>query len=209
MDKRHWIAAVLVVSLGLNLVGAGALLARWYMGSPSPPMVWALQGMDQSVRQQMRPLLRDKSEAVAPLRRAYRESLKDIRKVVTSEPLDEVALAAALADMRAVSTRYQLEMHNTALELLPKMSREQRVRLLQRLMQGGAVATAGGARVKNHPDHLVPRPPGTRPLPCQNRGRDPPPVQLTGATAATRQPNSRQYPGKQSAGSRCPQGGGC
>lgn len=154
MDKRHWIAAVLVVSLGLNLVGAGALLARWYMGSPSPPMIWALQGMDQSVREQMRPLLRDKSEAVAPLRRAYRESLRDIRKVVTAEPLDEAALAAALADMRAVSTRYQLEMHNTALELLPKMSREQRVRLLHRLMQGAA----GGDR-RGREGEKPPRPP--------------------------------------------------
>ena len=173
MDKRHWIAAVLVVSLGLNLVGAGALLTRWYMGSPSPPMIWALQGMDQSVREQMRPLLRDKSEAVAPLRRAYRESLRDIRKVVTAEPLDEAALAAALADMRAVSTRYQLEMHNTALELLPKMSREQRVRLLQRLMKGVAGGDRRGRQGEKPPRPPRPEAPGDAPTSLSEQGGRP------------------------------------
>ena len=34
MAKRHWIAGVLVVSLALNLLGVGALSARWAMGGP-------------------------------------------------------------------------------------------------------------------------------------------------------------------------------
>ena len=36
MAKRHWIAVLLVVSLGLNLLGAGALLARLTMRSDLP-----------------------------------------------------------------------------------------------------------------------------------------------------------------------------
>ncbi|MCH1493246.1 MAG: periplasmic heavy metal sensor [Luminiphilus sp.] len=156
MAKRHWIAAVLVVSLGLNLLGAGALLARWSMGGAPTPMMWAFHTMDESTRNRMRPLLKDSGEAIAPLRREFRENLRDIKRIVTSDPLDEVSLAQALAALRDVSGRYQLEMHKAALEVLPGLSREQRVRVYRRLMQSGGDRHGRSGDRPPRPDH--PRP---------------------------------------------------
>ncbi len=137
MAKRHWIAVVLVVSIGLNLMGAGALAVRWFTGPAPPTMMWALEGMDESIRSQVRPALREKMAVVAPIRRELRKVFADIRRVVTAESLDEAALTVALAELRDVSGRYQLEIHTAALEVLPQLSREQRIRVLRRLLHAG------------------------------------------------------------------------
>lgn len=137
MAKRHWIAALLVVSLGLNLLGAGALLARLTMSSPPGPMAWAMGDLDPSTRERVGQALRGRMQQVAPVRREFKRSQAEIKRVVSSDPLDEAALTQALVNLRDISQRYQLQLHNIALDVLPQLSTEQRRRATHRLLRAG------------------------------------------------------------------------
>ena len=68
-------------------------------------------------------------QEVAPVRREFKRSqAEELKRVVSSDPLDEVALTQALVNLRDVSQRYQLQLHNIALDVLPELSSEQRRR---------------------------------------------------------------------------------
>ena len=86
-------------------------------------MAWAMRDLDPSTRERVgqrhcvvackkwRPCVGSLSAA--------RQKLK---RVVSSDPLDEVALTQALVNLRDVSQRYQLQLHNIALDVLPELS---------------------------------------------------------------------------------------
>lgn len=159
MAKRHWIAVLLVVSLGLNLLGAGALLARLTMSSPPEPMAWAMGDLDPSTRQRVGQALRGRMQQVAPVRREFKRSQAEIKRVVSSDPLDEAALTQALVNLRDVSQRYQLQLHNIALDVLPELSSEQRRRATHRLLRAGADQCGRPDRNPQRHDSKNPPPP--------------------------------------------------
>jgi len=159
MANRHWIAALLVVSLGLNLLGAGALLARFTMSSPPGPMAWAMRDLDPSTRERVGQELRGRMQEVAPLRREFKRSQTEIKRVVSSDPFDEVALKQALATLRDVSQRYQLQLHNIAQDVLPQLSTEQRRRATHRLLRAGTDQCDRQGRNRQRHDGKNPPPP--------------------------------------------------
>jgi uncharacterized membrane protein len=159
MAKRHWIAGVLVVSLALNLLGVGALAARWAMGSPPGPMAWAMRDMDSATRERVGEALRGRMKEVAPVRQEFRQSQVELKRVVSSDPLDEVALSQALITLRDVSQRYQLQLHTIALDILPQLSSKQRRRAVHALLQAGPERFGRHDRKRNHPEGERPRPP--------------------------------------------------
>jgi len=138
MARRHWIAGLLVVSLSLNLLGAGALLARWAMGGPLTPMAWAVRDLDPIARERVHTALRGRNKDVVSVRQEFRQSQAEIKRLVSINPLDEAALAQALVTLRDVSQRYQLQLHNLALDVLPQLSTEQRRQAVHRLLRAGA-----------------------------------------------------------------------
>ena len=159
MAKRHWIAGVLVVSLALNLLGVGALSARWAMGGPQAPMAWAMRDMDSDTRERMGEALRGRMQEVAPVRREFRQSQVELKRVVSSDPLDEAALSQALITLRDVSRRYQSQLHTIALDILPQLSSKQRRRAVHALLQAGPGRAGLHDRRPNHPEGERSRPP--------------------------------------------------
>ncbi len=159
MAKRHWIAGVLVVSLALNLLGVGALSARWAMGGPQAPMAWAMRDMDSDTRERMGEALRGRMQEVAPVRREFRQSQMELKRVVSSDPLDEAALSQALITLRDVSQRYQLQLHTIALDILPQLSSKQRRRAVHALLQAGPGRVGRHDRKPNQPEGERHRPP--------------------------------------------------
>lgn len=167
MAKRHWMAALLIVSLGINLLAAGVLLGRWSMSGPPPPMSWAFKGMDPETRAQLRPRLKETTAEIAPLRAEFRRTTRKIRDIAMAEPLDSTALAEALEELRQVSQRYQVQVHGAALEVLPELSSQQRLQVLRRVFESQVDRRAGGRRPRDEahggqgelrPEHPLPPP---------------------------------------------------
>lgn len=167
MAKRHWIAGLLVLSLGINLLGAGALMARWAMNAHPSPMAWAMRDMDPATRERMGAVLRGHMQEVAPIRREFRQSQAAMKRVVSSNTLDEAALAQALSNFRDVSQRYQLQLHTIAQEVLPQLTADQRRRAIHRLLQAGTDHWPHQGRKPHRPDGERSRPP---PEPEQGAG---------------------------------------
>ena len=168
MAKRHWMAALLIVSLGINLLAAGVLLGRWSMSGPPPPMSWAFKGMDPETRAQLRPRLKETMAEIAPLRAEFRRTARKIRDIAAAEPLDSTALAEALEELRQVSQRYQVQVHGAALEVLPELSSQQRLQVLRRVFESHVDRRAGAraSRDNAHRGQGEPRPvQAPRPLP--------------------------------------------
>ena len=162
MAKRHWMAALLIVSLGINLLAAGVLVGRWSMSGQPPPMSWAFKGMDPETRAQLRPKLKETMEVIAPLRAEFRHTARKIRDIAAAEPLDSTALAEALEELRQVSQRYQIQVHDAALDVLPELSSRQRLQVLRRVFESRVDRRAGGRRPGDdaHRDQGKPRPSG-------------------------------------------------
>ena len=159
MVKRYWIAGLLVVSLGLNFLGAGALVARYAMGSPPGPMAWAMRDMDHATRERVEDALRGRMQEVAPVRSEFRQIQAELKRVVSSDPLDEAALSQALITLRDVSQRYQLQLHTIALDILPQLSSKQRRRAVRALLQAGPSRGGRHDRKPYQPEGERPRQP--------------------------------------------------
>ncbi len=135
MTKRHWLYLLLVVSLAINLLVAGALSARWLLGlQPEPPMAWSVRDLPQTTRQQLNPVFEEAIDTLVPLRRALRERERELRVVLQGEDIDSAALEAALASMRESSEAYQREMHRLALKVLPTLTPRERGMVMHQLM---------------------------------------------------------------------------
>ena len=165
MAKRHWMAALLIVSLGINLLAAGVLLGRWSMSGPPPPMSWAFKGMDPETRAQLRPRLKETMAEIAPLRAEFRRAARKIRDIAAAEPLDSTALADALEELRQVSQRYQVQVHGAALEVLPELSSQQRLQVLRRVFESHVDRRAGGRRPGDEAHRDLGKPGPEQPLP--------------------------------------------
>jgi uncharacterized membrane protein len=137
MTRSHGIALALLLSVGVNLVVAGAFLGRLSrQGEPvPPPMDWAARELPAEQRGAVRAALRERLPAVQPQRRALRESMQTIRRLATAEEFDPEAMKAALARQRAAQSAYQALMHEAAVEVAATLPREQRMALLGRALQ--------------------------------------------------------------------------
>ncbi len=156
MTRMRWLQLVLVISLAINLLVAGALVGR--LRDREPPLGWAVQQLDPETRAVLRPLMRQRIGTTFKMRRAMRSAQGRIRDIIEQEPLDEQALALELAQLREISVRYQASMHETAIDVLAELTPEQRLRVARRLL------TPPGDRRPPGADHRPPGP-GDRPGP--------------------------------------------
>ena len=131
MVKQRWINIVLVVSLALNLLVAGATLGRWLKDSREHrgPLAWAMKTLDSNTRERLGPILEENRAATRELRRRIRTASEDVRHAIRAEPFDQARLARALENLRAVSGEYQQVVHNVALETLGTLPAEERERI--------------------------------------------------------------------------------
>lgn len=135
MTKRHWLHLLLVGSLAINLMAAGALSARWVQERrPEPPMAWSARELPPATRQQLQPVFEEARTTIAPLRRSLREQERDLREVLRREDIDLSALESALQSLRETSQAYQREMHRLALEVLPTLTPRERRMVMHQLI---------------------------------------------------------------------------
>lgn len=135
MTKRHWLHLLLVGSLAINLMAAGALSARWVQERrPEPPMAWSARELPPATRQQLQPVFEEARTTIAPLRRSLREQERDLREVLRREDIDLIALESALQSLRETSQAYQREMHRLALEVLPTLTPRERRMVMHQLI---------------------------------------------------------------------------
>ena len=63
-------------------------------------MAWAMRDMDSATRERVGEALRGRMQEVAPVRREFRQSQMELKRVVSSDPLDEAALSQALITLQ-------------------------------------------------------------------------------------------------------------
>ena len=136
MNKGQWVKPVLIVSLAINLVFMGLVAGRLIAGPiEPPPLFWALRALPEENRQALRPALRRQFMESREVRKALRSVSKQVRMLVEADTLDNTALRASLADLREVTGRYQLQIHETAVTLLETLPADQRRRVAGALLR--------------------------------------------------------------------------
>ena len=121
---------LVVVSIALNLLLAGLIgghMLREGRHSP-PPLAWAFKEVPRSVREKVRPILRDHSREVIAARRDVRQSERALRKLLQSENLTREELAVGLADMGRSTADYHELIHEVGIDVLLSLDAKQRMK---------------------------------------------------------------------------------
>jgi uncharacterized membrane protein len=164
MAKQRWINVALVLSLSVNLLIAGAFLGKWLKRDADHrgPLGWATKTLDPTTRERLRPIMQENRAATRELRRRIRIASDEVRNHIRAESFDEVALAQSLAQLRDISTDYQLLVHRVALEALRELSPEEREHMGALLLRSpGARAGLNDMphrRLQGRPGGLPPEP---------------------------------------------------
>ena len=135
MTKRHWLYLLLIGSLAINLMVAGALSAKWLQERRSEsPMAWSIRDLPPATRQKLQPVFEEARNTVLPLRRSLWKSEQELRDVLQKGQIDADALATAMQSLREASQAYQNEMHRLALQVLPTLTPRERRMVMHQLM---------------------------------------------------------------------------
>lgn len=87
-----------------------------------------------------------------PMRRQLRESQQAVNKLLLQDPLDQVALASSMGELRRYSTESQQQMHATLIAIMSQLDLDQRKQVMNFLN-------------RNWRDEMRGRPRGHRPPP--------------------------------------------
>ncbi len=161
MNKTRWLTLALLISLGINLLGVGLLVGRSVFDRPPvghfpPNLGWILRDLQEPSRQQLRPLLEEHARRVMPLRREMRGAQRDFGRLLVQPEFDKDAVEQSLQSLRAASDRYQLETHQTMLQVLPGLSADQRLKAAtflnrNRISGGPKNSPSSRGRDQHHP----------------------------------------------------------
>ena len=146
MKKSHWVGVALALSVAVNLLVGGALIGRLFRAPPGPPppMAWALKDLDPSVREKLRPRLRERLVEAQPARRELRLALQALGEALRQEPMDRDGASRALAGLRESGSRYQAVLHESLLDLLAELPAERREAAMRAMLRGKGGALLPG-----------------------------------------------------------------
>jgi uncharacterized membrane protein len=94
------------------------------------------------------PIVRSHFSEVRPDVRKTRQHLRGMFEVLTTEPLDAERLRHELAQLRAVNAVTQQKSHESFVELVAAMSKEERVEMAEMLRRGPRFERNGPARAR-------------------------------------------------------------
>lgn len=138
MNSNRWLQAVLVISLGLNILFVGVVLGR-ALGGPPPAagkpihLGMVMRHLDAPTREALRPQLLKLREEMLPLRKDMQRAQLKFRRLLMADNIDESALEEAQAQLAGASSALQSKMHEHMALTLKAVPPEQRQRVLQRL----------------------------------------------------------------------------
>ena len=102
--KSRWLIVALLVSVAVNLTGAGYLIGAGARGAPEADPTRAFPRWARSLpaprRDDLRPVMSRHSKALRPELKTLREHQRALRSAIGADPYDADALADVLAQMR-------------------------------------------------------------------------------------------------------------
>jgi uncharacterized membrane protein len=145
--KRRWSRALLIISLGFNLLFVGLVAGRIWMhgtgghdGSRYRIFTGAVEELMKNLpdakRQRANELLIRHRAMVRDLRMQNKEQRRAAEEAVLTEPYDEARVAEVLARFREISSKQHKSMHTMMLGLLKNLTLKERQELLNNIITG-------------------------------------------------------------------------
>ena len=137
MTKAKLLNIVLVCSVALNLLIAGAIVGQIAFGPHAgpPPLAWMMKDLDEETRNRLHTNFEHRRSIVAPLRKEIRAAREEFKALIIDEELDEEATHAALNRLQRASTEYTSTLHEQMVSMLKDLKPEQRLRVSRFLMR--------------------------------------------------------------------------
>lgn len=130
-NRRRALNVVLVISLALNLLVLGGIATRILEspdGRPIPPnLFWVLEQLDDEAQTRLRPTMQTFSDEMRPIRYTLYQAQRDVNDLLTEDPLNSEAIAAAFEKLRDAGLEYQDIAHRQTLAIFGDLTPEQRV----------------------------------------------------------------------------------
>jgi len=165
MTKGKWLTIALVISLGINLLLAGFVIGTKFRSPPSGMMMNPMFGLmryAEGLPTQRREELLKEMRGFHPKGRTefrmMRELQANVRAEIRREPLDPVALKAALTALQTRMQAHQSTSHDAFVQLMQSLTPAERVALDEQMQP----------RTRHHP-----RGSGKPPSPESAAGRPP------------------------------------
>ena len=137
---RGWVKAVLIVSLCLNVLAAGAFGGLFLRHDRDGPGRFAIQRIIHILPESKRDAARAALEAKRPEFEALREKIRAARQesadLLAADPLDEAALRASVEKSRALAAERRVMVEDAFLGFAVTLSPEERKALAERLKRG-------------------------------------------------------------------------
>ena len=138
MNNSRWVIVSLLLSVALNLLLLGVFIGSSVYKKPiikplPTHLGWMIQHLDSASLNSLRPQIEAHSRRVAPIRQEMRRQQKEFNRLLLQPNPNNKALAQTLSQLRDHSDEYQQEMHSMILKLIPKLSEDQRLKVISML----------------------------------------------------------------------------
>ena len=144
MNKRNLLIILLIASVAVNLLLIGGIgwriaSARQFVQLLIPPNTsWIVQDLAEDRRAELEPIMRESFEPVSPARTELFRAQRRVNELIGNESFDREALEDALAQLRERNMDYQALSHEQTLEILGRLTLEERRAVTEFVRRGGS-----------------------------------------------------------------------
>lgn len=139
----NWLVVALVASLAVNLLVAGAVAARWYVGSGPERYARLTQtqliprmffrDLDRDRRAELLKVFKAQDKSIRDGRRAVKAQVAEIADALEAEPYDAARVKAAVAGFTARSEALFALGGDAAMALIDRLTPDERRMMAERL----------------------------------------------------------------------------
>tara|TARA_B110000503_G_scaffold22573_1_gene34988 strand:+ start:3207 stop:3791 length:585 start_codon:yes stop_codon:yes gene_type:complete len=145
MNGRRGLAAALIVSIAVNLFFIGGIAFRFYLmhssmnaGRPLPPNIsWLVRDLAPERQEEMRAKLKERGMEGRAARIRMFKAQRESNRLMTADPFDAEALAAAFTALRDAANEYQRLSHLQTAEILNELSVDERRKAVEFINRRG------------------------------------------------------------------------
>ncbi|MFL2528338.1 MAG: periplasmic heavy metal sensor [Candidatus Azotimanducaceae bacterium] len=151
MNNSRWVIFSLVLSLGFNLLLLGVLIGSFISKKPNTKPLptslgWMIHHLDSASLESIQPQMEAHARKVAPIRKEMRKTQQEFSRLLGQANPNDKALTNTLSQLRNHSDEYQREMHYMILELIPRLNKDQRRKIIKMLRRPPRVNVKHGDR---------------------------------------------------------------